>query len=218
MQTFQYATFDSKTASVIFKTRHASGRHFHFTLTKEQFLALDDAIALIERSHYYGHYPLGQNIWLHYTTSDASLYKQTCNSNRISFHFLNFREYKRYTHSRLQSFIHLTGKQNGRTRRIRYHGSASTARNQRPSSVAVQQTCKTGATERHYRRKRSITSRKTDDVKLSLDNETRSVFSERHRSDSRCSDSISSGSSSCTHLSAPSPIRLLSSNDTMESE
>ena len=215
MESFQYAAFDSKTERVIFKTRHASGRHFHFTLSKEQFLAFDDAIAVIERSHCYGDYPLGQNTWLNYNESGVSLYKNVRDSGRIKFYFSNFREYKRYTHSRLKSFVPLTRKESGR---LRHYGNTYAASHKRPSSITMRQSDKSRATKRKCRRGRCITSRKTKDAELSSNEETCSVLSEWDYSNSRCSDSISSESSDLTNITTPSSIRLLSSNDTVESE
>ena len=222
MQSFQYATFNSQSGCIAFVTRHASGRYFHFTLSKEQFLALDDAIALIEisvsLSDCYGHYPLGQNTWLHYSDSEVRLYKYTRDSDRINFHFLNFREYKRYTHSRLKSFIRMKCEKDGRVSRSCRYEDLSTTTHQRPLSSTLRQTHRPGATKRHCWRKRRATSRKAINAKLPPDEETRSVLSERHSANSRRSGSISSESSLCTNFSAPSSIRLVSSNDSVESE
>ena len=69
MHSLQYATYVPEDRTVMFETRHASGRQCSFVLTRNQFLSFDNAIVLIERENAYGHYPLGQHIWFHYNTS-----------------------------------------------------------------------------------------------------------------------------------------------------
>ena len=93
MQSFQYASYNHGSERVTFETRHVCGRRFYFPLTKNQFLALNDAILLIDKENAYGHYPLGQNTWMHYNAFDASLYREM-NNGRVHFIFASFDEYK----------------------------------------------------------------------------------------------------------------------------
>ena len=102
MQTVQFVTYKANLDIITFETRHASGRRCHFILTKNQFLALYDAIALTQKSKRYGHYPLGENMWMHYNAYNVRLYKETSDRGGIKFDFESFEEYKTHTHARLR--------------------------------------------------------------------------------------------------------------------
>ena len=96
IQTFQYAIFNADSREVVFETRHVSGSHYHFILTIDQFIALDEVIRLIKVNDRHHHYPLGQDMWFDYSGKDSALYKNTQNSGRINYVFENFEEYKSY--------------------------------------------------------------------------------------------------------------------------
>ena len=217
MQSVQFASYRQHTDSITFETRLASGRREHFILTKNQFLALDDALILIRESNSYGHYPLGQNVWMHYNAFDASLYKETANGARINFIFVCFEEYKRHTHNRLRSLILLNC--DGARRNRRRCGEAQNARCQRPLSVTMRSSHQPSSSKRSYRTEWKTASRSTDNVKLSHDDKTRSVLSKWDRtSPRRRSDSISSQSSTYSNLSSATSVRLELSDGELESE
>ena len=194
MQSFQFASYNHASERVTFETRHACGRRFYFPLTKNQFLALNDAILLIDRENAYGHYPLGQNTWMHYNAFDASLYKEM-NNRRVHFIFASFDEYKSYTHRRLLSLVRVKdnatvartkarAKRNGRGRSSGSSESVST-NHKRPLSVAVQSSDRSPASKRTCREKREAVSRATDNADVSYNDEESAIFSEWHYSNTR---------------------------------
>ena len=214
MQSFQYASYNHDSERVTFETRLACGRRCYFSLTKNQFLALNDALILIDKENAYGHYPLGQNTWMHYNAFDASLYREM-NNGRVHFIFASFHEYKKYTHRRLLSLVRVKeietvaaatvartrskarAKRNGRERGRRRSSSESVTTNyKRPLSVAVQSSNRSPASKRPCREKREAVSRATNDADVSYNGEESPIFSEWHYSNTRRrSDSISSLSS-----------------------
>ena len=215
MQSFQYATYNRVSGRMTFETRHACGRRFYFSLTKNQFLALNDAIILINEENAYGHYPLGQNTWMHYNASDASLYRDLNNddNSRVHFIFASFDEYMNYTHRRLLSLVRLKdnktvaaaiaarARRNGRGRRR--NGTSVTTSYKRPLSVAVQPSNRSPASKRPCREKREAVSRATDNADVSYTNEESAIFPEWHYSNTRRrSDSISSLSSAKESVAA----------------
>ena len=217
MQTIQFATYKQHGESITFETRHVSGRRYHFVLTKNQFLALDYVIALIQCDDTYGHYPLGQNMWLDYNPNCVRLYKQRSNGDRLKFHFVCFEEYKRHVHSRLRSLLLLNRNEAGRRRRK--YGESSTASNQRPLSIAMQPTHQPSTTKRRCWGERKAALWATDNVNMSHDDKACSILSERNSTNSRRrSDSFSSKSSLCSDFSSIDSIRLNSQDGTMESE
>ena len=221
MQSFQYASYNHDSERVTFETRHACGRRFYFPLTKNQFLALNDAILLIDKENAYGHYPLGQNTWMHYNAFDASLYREMDN-RRVHFIFASFDEYKTYTHRRLLSLVRVKdnatvaaasvartrtkarAKRNGRGRGEGGSSSESVStRYKRPLSVAVQSSDRSPASKRACREKREAVSRATDNADVSYNDEESAIFPEWHYSNTRRRrDSISSLSSTKENTAA----------------
>ena len=205
MQSFQYASYNRGSEQVTFETRHACGRRFYFPLTKNQFLALNDAILLIDSENAYGHYPLGQNTWMHYNAFDASLYREM-NNGRVHFIFASFDEYKSYTHRRLLSLVRVKNnetavaaasvartrtrtkaraKRNGRGRRRNSNSESVITNHKRPLSVAVQSSDRSPASKRTCREKREAVSRATDNADVSYNDEESAIFSEWHYSNTR---------------------------------
>ena len=217
MQTIQFVTYNQYTERFTFETRHVSGRRHHFVLSKNQFLALDDVIAFIQKSKRYGHYPLGQNMWINYNADDVRLYKETHECKHINFNFECFEDYKRHTHARLHSFIRPNCEVTRRRRKR--HGEDSVMHYQRPLPVTLQSSHQPSTSKQRCRNEREVISRSTDNVIMSHDDEARSLLSKRkHTNPWRRSDSISSTTSTCAHLSSPPSVRLDSSDDEMESE
>ena len=227
--------FNSDTSEVIFATRHASGHRYKFILTKNQFLSLHDAVALIQRNNSYGHFPLGQSIWFHYNTWDASLYKDPIGKERVYFTFASFDEYLTYTHRRLLSLVRLNevvptkparrrrrgGRQQMRRRQRKVGDDSISSNNKRSLSIALRADDQSPASKRFRGRKRKATSRSADDVDMSHNGEESAVFSEWHCSNSRreC-DSISSMSYTSQDLPSPQPVQFKSptSSDGLESQ
>ena len=217
MQTVQFVTYDRYTKTFTFETRHASGRHYHFIITKSQFLALDDVIMLIDAGLRHGYYPLDQNMWLCYKASNVALYKETTECERIKFTFEHFEDYKRYTHSRLRSLLRLNSKVARRKRK--HDGEDSIANHQRPLSITMQPTHQSSTSKRRCWNERETAPRSTDNVKLPPDDKTRSILSERHDTTPRRRiESIISSATMDTNLSSPATIRLDSSDESLESE
>lgn len=231
MQSFQYATYNAVHEKITFETRLAYGRRCYFSLSKNQFLALNDAIILIDEENAYGHYPLGQYTWMHYNAFDASLYRETKDAERIHFIFASFEEYKKYTHKRLLSLVRLkttTVPTATRTRQKLYNGRGRhkseiiAANCKRPLSAVLQSANQSPPPKRSRRGERETASRATNDVIMSHDDEEGPIFSKWHYSNTRRrSDSISPLSSISKGLSTPEKLHFFSPSDTidaMESE
>ena len=226
MQSFQFAMFNPTSGIVTFETRLACGRRYGFHLTINQFLALNDVLILIERQrNAYGHFPLGQGIWMHYNFSDASLYKESKHfQRRVNFVFASFEEYKRYTHKRLLSFVRkeereadrLAARSNGRGK-----DKDNTRGDKRPLSVVVQPRHRSPPSKRSCWEEREAVRRTTDDGDMSNFDEESTILPEWDDSIARwwCK-SFPSVSSSSKSLSTPENVQLslASSLDPMESE
>ena len=216
MQTVQFVSYKRSSDSITFETRRASGRRYHFVMTRNQFLAFDDVIHLTEKSNSYGHYPLGQAMWMYYNAYVVKLYKETPNCGRIKFQFERFSEYKRYTHARLRSLIRFRG---DGARRRRQRGESSVASYQRPLSVTMQSSNQPSTSKRNCWIKREASPRSANNANLPHDDEACSVLSERHYTNPRRrSDSISSNTSTFTNISSVTSVRLDASDEAMESE
>ena len=218
MQSIQSATYDYGNEEVTFESRLASGARFKFQLSKNQFLALNDAILLIDRgpSYAYGHYPLGQRIWFHYNFSDASLYRDE-RTNRIYFNFACFHEYKAYTHRRLLSLVRLNEDGDGRVRVRRRGGgedeNKSTSR-KRAFPDEVQATNKPSTSKSCRWKERETTSRSSDDAELSPSKKESAIFPEWHYSNPRRgSDSISSLSSDAENFEHDEHVPVYAPSD-----
>ena len=229
----QYVTYHSQSSRVKFETRYVSGRHFNFILSKDQFFSMNDAIYLIERDQGYGHFPLGQGVWLHYNCFDASLYKQTDmgNDKRLYFKFACFDEYRKFTHQRLLTLIRLNDNEAAaaaaasyrqrRKRRGGEEGEVNSTSHKRPLSIVLRSPNRSSASRRSGRGEREATSRTSDNANMSHNGEDGAIFSEWHCSNSRRrSDSIATLSPSSKDLLSPEDVQLNSGNSTisMESE
>jgi hypothetical protein len=205
MQSFQYVIYDSNRERIIFETRHVNGARSSFFLSKEQFFALDDAIAFIDEdnSFAYNNFPLGQNTWLYYDNDGANIYKNMENYNRIYFDFVSFYTYKRYTHSRLLSLIRLNNdslvdvelsKVGNARRKLKVKSTC----NKRTFPNEVQRAHRNTASKRNCREIREASPRSTDDVNMSSHEEEGAVLSKWQRSSARwrCDSNSSSTSDS----------------------
>ena len=215
MQNIQYATYNSNRHMITFETRYISGRRLHFNLTNNQFMALDEVITLIEKHQQYGHYPLGQHVWIHYTSNSVKLYHDEDKANRYCFFFETFEKYKAVTHSRLLSLVRLNRWSNGRGERAchnsRRHGEKS-SHHKRSLPSTVRFPSQSSAVEQHCRRTRSPLSRSSDNAYMSDAEETCSIFSQRNDSSSRRRlDSSSSTASDGENLHSPKTMQLFSS-------
>lgn len=238
MHSIQYVSYNSITEEVIFETRLAGGRRFQFVLIKHQFLALNEAIILIQKHNSDGHFPLGYNTWLHYNGYDGSLYRELNNGGRVTFIFTSFDEYIAFTHARLLLVIRSTKneKRTGRRKRnvqgrIRGRGvgrfegeeksESESSHHQRPLSVVLQPAHQSSTSKRARRSEREAASRSTDNAVMSNNGEESVVFPEWHSATSRRrSDSFTSAASVMEDISSPEIVRLHSStsSDSMESE
>ena len=224
MHSLQYATYDQANDRITFKTRHANGHHSHFVLSRNQFLALNDAMILIEKEKCDGNFPLGQYTWLHYNAFDASLYKETENCARIEFTFASFEEYKSCTHRRLLSLLRLNDLATvEKKRRIdgRSRGRGKSTSYKRPSSVVLRAENQSSAAKRPRRGERTISSRTSNNGDMPNTDEESAIFPEWHHSTSRGRfDSPSPLSSPSKGLSSPEIVRLKppSSTSSMETE
>ena len=228
MQSLQYATYNHVHEKVTFETRLACGRRYYFSLSKNQFLALNDAILLIDEENAYGHYPLGHGTWMHYNASDASLYRDAKARERVYFVFASFEEYKRFTHRRLLSLVRSKEEKTDVLTAKRQHHGRNRARGgrkpeivssncKRPLSVVVQSVDRSPATKRSCREERKAASRTADDANLSHDDEESAVFPEWHCSNTRrrC-DSVSSLSSLSKSFSTAESVQVFSPTDTFD--
>lgn len=231
MHSLQYVFFNSDTSEVTFATRHVSGRRFNFILTRNQFLSLHDAITLIDKDNSYGHFPLGQSVWLHYNAFDASLYRDPIGGKRVYFTFACFEEYKSYTHRRILMLVRSNEDSSKTTRDWRtgrrYRGRqraeddddevgedrAHSSDNKRSLPIELRTNTQSPTSKRARWRKRKTASRPTDNVIVPNDDEEGSIFSEWHSSNARrrC-DSISSMSCASQDLPSPETVQF-SDND-----
>ena len=86
----QYVIRNLESRTVCFLQEGRSIHHY-FTLSYNQFLAFHDCIQLIQRSPFYGHYPLGGSKWFHFSIDAAVLY-----SSATPDHFFRFVEFDKY--------------------------------------------------------------------------------------------------------------------------
>ena len=120
MHHVQMASVDRSKSLVTFETRDIHQRRFYFTLTREQFLAFDDVIQLLKREDRYGHFPLGDDMWFHYSEYGGKIYEY----NRDAYwKFISLTQYKKHVHQRLMSFFRckdewVSHPQRGRKRRL----------------------------------------------------------------------------------------------------
>lgn len=224
MHTLQHVSYHAKTKQVIFETRLVTGRRFHFVLTKDQFYSFNDAILLIDKLKFHGHFPLGNNTWFNYNAFNVSLYKETNDQKRVEFIFVSYEEYKRVTHKRLLSLIRLKEKdverkkneeRDGHKRKIDFTSY------QRSLSIVQQSTDRSPSPKRPRGEEWEAASGPTDDAILSCGKEENTIFSEwKSSTPRRRNDSISSNSTLSKNLPSPSTVQLCDpdSDESMEIE
>ena len=202
MHSIQYAFYDVHNQIIIFESRNASGRRVQFTITRNQFLNLNDAIYQIRNHNYYGHFPIGHSTWLHYNDSDSCLYNDSAGTH---FSFLSFQEYIKHTHPRLLSLVRLKQKTETETEtRTRRRGAATDAgrhtskstNHKRPSSSVSMPFHQSPSAKRSRWEEREASPRPTNNGVLSNHEETSPVLSKWDGSSARWrSDSDSANSS-----------------------
>ena len=246
MHSIQYTTYNCTEQKVTFETRYACGRRCYFHLSKNQFLSFNDAILLIDRLNSYGHYPLGQRTWFHYNLTDASLYRNFKNGDRVDFTFASFAEYKKYAHRRLLSLVRLkedeavtttaTAVVRTKSRRKQHDGEGrGRGRGRSEKELKIVSSChkrslpntlreqdRSPASKRHCRKERETVSRSSDNADVSYNDEESPVFSEWHSSNNwrRC-DRLSSLSSVSENLCSVGDEQFSSSSnfiDEMETQ
>lgn len=218
IQTLQYAIFNANSREVVFETRHVSGSRYHFILTIEQFLALDEVINLIKDNCRHHHYPLGQDMWFDYSGKDSALYKNIRSSGRINYIFENFEEYESYVHKRLYSLVRST--LSGRVTRRR-NASPSIKTHKRPLSSIVRALHQSPTPKRHSQQSRETPPRPSFHAELSHEGKAHSLFPEWNDTNyRRRSDSPSPSSPRYTNIPSPVSVRLDSptSVSSLESE
>lgn len=229
MHSVQFAHFDNCNGKIYFESRKASGRHFQFILTRNQFFNLNDAIYQIKKFNYYGHFPLGNNTWLHYNGgSDTRLYRESFAEDcRVYFSFDSFMEYIKHTHPRLLSLVRLnqsaaaaaaaTADRGERRRRLNARrrlpsssiSCSKSTNHKRSLSTILEPSHQSSDSKRHRGRAEWATaSRSTDNDVLSAAEEESAILSKWERSsDRRRSDSDSSQSSGAEDRHSPASLR-----------
>ena len=228
MHSVQFAHFDNCNGKIYFESRKASGRHFQFILTRNQFFNLNDAIYQIKKFNYYGHFPLGNNTWLHYNGgSDTRLYRESFAEDcRVYFSFDSFMEYIKHTHPRLLSLVRLnqsaaaaaaaaTADRGERRRRLNARrrlpsiSCSKSTNHKRSLSTILESSHQSSDSKRHRGRAEWATaSRSTDNDVLSAAEEESAILSKWERSsDRRRSDSDSSQSSGAEDRHSPASLR-----------
>ena len=211
LHSVQYVFYDRHNEEVTFESRMACGRRFAFLLSRNQFLNLNDAISQIKNFNYYGHFPLGQNTWLHYNAFDSSLYKESNDDRRLYFTFISFSEYINHTHPRLLSLVRqkdesvTTRRRGSRTDGRRQSAIKSTA-HKRPLSTASGSSHQSSKAKRACGEEWTATSRATNDVVMSNIEEANTILSKRDRSSARWRSDSSSSDSSASEDIYPSPL------------
>lgn len=138
---------DKNKTLVTLSTKSITGHVHYFHLSRNQFFAFDDAIALIDSNCSFNNYPLGNNIWLYHYGRHCTLYTNTA-SGQPYFKFTNFHLYKTRIHQRVMSFLRSSSEPDVTSRRTKRQRSTTTdvndegppARHQRPLSIAVRPT------------------------------------------------------------------------------
>ena len=182
---------DNKTL-ITLSTQTINGHMHYFHLTRNQFLALDDALTLIDAKCGYTDFPLGQNIWFHYNYHKAVIY-DAMQYGQSYFKFMNFQLYKRRSHRRVMSFLRsrsrrtVTPTRGVKRRRITreddddFDGEGQCANRQRPLSVAVRPTTEPSTVEGATARGSTVHGAANDAV-VSPDGKARAVFPKRNDS------------------------------------
>lgn len=202
LQPIQYAIFDSKHEKIYFENRLINGQRFTFILSKEQFYNFHDVIESIKQHYEYGHYPVGDGIWLHYNATIARLYRRIDDIS-IHYDFAYFEDYISFTHNRLFSLVNrLKHRRTTWSHNRAQHGTCPST-HKRPSSIALRVSNRLGKTKSTCGNRRKISSGTSNDAIMSHDDEESAILSEWHYSNPRrqC-DSISSSSHSSKDLSS----------------
>ena len=173
-------------------TQSINGHTYYFHLTREQYLAFDDTLTLINDNQHITDFPLGQNIWFHHDYQKSIIYDPT-QYGQSYFRFINFQLYRRRIHWRVMSFLRSRSKpkvtsQRGvkRARRTSasdddYYSEGPSANHQRPLSIAVRPAPKPQTTE-DSTSKRAASYGATYNAVMSNDGKTSDVFSQRYNS------------------------------------
>ena len=188
LHSLQSVTISRATEELIFTTRHVNGCWYYFPLTKNQFLNFDDILTLADsRDNMSGHFPLGRNLWLHYSRNEVTLYCAN-KSNRPYFKFQSFPHYKKYVHERILPLFRLQNSATGRRRRHidkRNGGSrTSTSNYQRPLSSVVSPVPRS-PTPKRVREGRETLSWSPDNVIVSPSKEESAFLPNRKDTNSR---------------------------------
>ena len=226
----QSATVNKDGSIVTFETRHVNGRHYYFDLTRNQFFALDDSIAIMARRtelecafEYVPptptDFPLGDNMWFYCDDRTAKIYT-TNHNKRPYFTFQSLAQYKTFTHRRILSLLRLKDNVKDGSTSTTGASRRHTAGDKRPLSTIVQSNNQSGTAKRSHQSGEAI-SRATNDALVSNSKQKSAVLPERDDTTSRRrSDSFSSLSSVSEDLLYPEEERCFSymATDSMESE
>lgn len=111
--------------TVTFETHYVNALTHYFTMTRDQFLAFDDALCMIDRGNMQGDFPLGYNMWFTYCCNYNHYEIELQKDGRLFFKFDydSFIDYKRVIHQKLLSFFRLSdegSRRNGRRARRSY--------------------------------------------------------------------------------------------------
>jgi len=223
LHSVQRVRVDKLKKVLVFETEYPNGSVYYFQMTIEQFFSFHDTILIIDQYHKGTHFPLGKNMWCHYS-SHRGMILYYCREKVPYFKFQNFEQYKYFTHRRLLSFLRTDGKRtvvhnkDGEER-----GRVPGANRKRPLSVALQPTDQptTSATTIKQRGEKDLqtSSGSTDNVVVSPDEETSAVLSKRHHPNPRrWNDSHDVLSPVRENLSSPENVELCHSSDTMDCE
>ena len=241
----QRVSVDKSKSIITFETECLNNAIYYFHLSYDQFLALDDAIALICKGCRNAYYPLGQKLWLHHFYVGAVIY-DNMKHGQSYFKFEYFEVYKSHIHRRLMSFIRATRNENVTAHRagdemrqgeLRWSPSgrlqwkrrgrrrcgetdeseSELPDSKRPLSAAVQSSHQSARTEKSDSLCET-SSRSTDNAVVSRPGEASSVLSQGDNSNScRWNDSLPVSPNFPGDISPPPAIDFGDySSDTME--
>ena len=139
MHAVQYASANARKSYILFETRTPSGQSFFFELSRNQFIAFNDVIILIEEGGASnGDYPLGNGFWFHYKYYNEGVIYDAHASDKhpYYFKFTNLKQYLKGAHRQLLSFLSDEGEENGGRSRRRKRYLPSEARKRSLSNKA----------------------------------------------------------------------------------
>ena len=179
---------DKAKSRITFQTLYINGQDYYFHLSPQQFEAMDDAIIIINKHSHLRHFPLGQNMWLHYNGNQKTQLYVVHSTQRPFFKFEHFNHYKNNIHRKVMSLLRSVH-DNELRKRGRGRRRLQRQRRQRERSIdeAHQCTYSNEVQSSHRHTENGIKDRReqavfgaTDDVDMSTRGDASPILSKRY--------------------------------------